>query len=130
MISNIIVAFSNIIPFLFLKINTKLVYLPLVASFSYHLSETHHTLNGIYPLSSISDLLLTIDRVFAIISVLYILITIQKQNKVFLTIGTIGVIFLLYGEKDYFSGEINNIEYVISHCIWHFAAFYCLLSVK
>lgn len=128
--TNIIVAYSNFIALLAFKKVNNYVFIPMMASFIYHLSETKHNLPGISILNNYSEFLLEIDRFFAVISGLYVLTKLinHKQKCSFYIIGIIGFISLLYSEKDYFYPTINEIEYLITHCIWHFAAFYCLLE--
>ena len=135
MFSNIIVALSNFIVFFFInnKKRNNFFLFPMMASFVYHLAETKHNLPGIIYLNKYSLLLLNIDRFFAILSGLYVLSNILKTPKQtinFYFIGIIGVICLLYSEKDYFFPNINEIEYIITHSIWHFSAFYCLYNIK
>lgn len=133
MFTNIIVALSNFTALFFINRNkfNNYVLFPMIASFIYHLSETKHNLPGIIYLNQYSFFLLNIDRFFAILSGLYVLsklIKNPKQSINFYMIGIIGVISLLYSEKDYFFPIINETEYIITHCIWHFSAFYCLCS--
>lgn len=132
MILNIIVGYSNFVALLFArKINTWVLF-SMFASFIYHLSETKHGLPGLSELNKYSSELLNIDRFFAVTSVIHVfskLVRNPKRKNTFYFIGIIGVICLLYSEKDYFFAEISKIEYLITHCVWHFCAFYCLLEI-
>lgn len=105
----------------------------MFASFIYHLAETKYGLDGLSYLNQYANILLNIDRFFAVLSAIYILkklINNYEQSLKFYFIGIIGIIVLLYSEKDYFFSKIDETEYLITHCIWHFAAFYSFLAIN
>lgn len=139
--TNIIVASSNLIAVYFVLIsetsgttNNSFIYVPMIASFIYHLAETKHNLPGIYPLNLYAYKLLWVDRICAVLSAAYVTISIYSYPKImtakFLLIGIFGLGSLLYSERDFLKGfVVNKTEFVISHTIWHFAAFFCLSCV-
>src|SRR5258708_22801849 len=135
MLVNILVAYSSLLPILYIKDMNPIILVPMTASFVYHLSETKHNLPGIEFLRDYSSILLNIDRIFAVISFLYGLVNLFKDPKrqyIFYIIGFIGIFSLLYSEKDYILGSsvqigpITHTEFLISHSILHLCAFWCL----
>lgn len=131
---NIIIAVSNLVLLLLIGNNhSKYKYLsllPMMASFIYHLAETKHNLPGIYPLNQYHNLLLNIDRFFAVGSGLLIINIIYSKpnilNTKILSIGILGFLSLINSERDNIGIPISKLEFTITHCIWHFAAFYGL----
>lgn len=147
MFANVIVSLSNIIGFyciIIYKLNglkKLLVVMPVFASIIYHLSETKHNLPGIYPLNKYSNILLNIDRFFAVISFIVTLYNIiklplYKQIK-YLTIGIMALLCLIISERDviyknlniYSDFTINQYEFILFHSIWHFMAFTLLAKI-
>ena len=133
-LANYIVACSNLIAIPlaeYLKPGQRIIiYLPMFASYIYHLSETKHGLPGISPLNQYTNVLLNIDRFFAIKSVLYVMRTIYYKpriiDKAFVLAGLLGTISLMYSERDvYTTMEVGN-EFIVYHCIWHVCAYYIL----
>lgn len=144
---NIIVALSNIVGFYYI-INYDLnnfkkiaIIMPLCASIIYHLSETKHNLPGIFPLNKHSNILLNIDRFFAIISFIIALCNIIKlsplNKKKYLIFGIIGLLCLSISERDiiyknlniYSNFTVNIYEFLFFHSIWHFIAFTLLAKI-
>ena len=143
---NILVAASNLVVLpLIYNHGSNLSYLmlfPMMASFFYHLGETKHSLPGIYPFNQYTEFLLEIDRLFAMISVWFVIGIMNYHPTIittnFLLIGFIGICSLLYSERDYLQPilirnqlpyrwtTINRWEFTISHIIWHIIAFSCL----
>lgn len=140
---NIFVAFTNFIGLLF--INNKLSYVqliillcPIIASCLYHLSETKHNLYGIYPLNKYTNELLIIDRFFAIVSFIIIIIKLFTCRvfkfinlKKLIKLIIIGTISLIISERDiiyqklniYNDFVVNKFVFLFFHSIWHIVAF-------
>jgi hypothetical protein len=139
-IVNYIVAASNLlaIPFANRISNSSkyLLYAAASASTIYHLAETKHSLVGVYPFNKYSNVLLNVDRIFAILSFLYVLQRIYKKPKLLtrnmLIIGSIGVMCMWFSERDQIQHLFNEpkwylyvskMDFMISHIIWHVSAF-------
>jgi hypothetical protein len=140
-LANCLVALSNFIaiPLIYYNQTTYPILFPAMASFFYHLAEVKHNLPGINPFNKYANKLLWIDRFFAVLSFIYILIKIINNplliTSSLLMIGLIAISSLLYSEHDIAVKLINpeytikTINFVIAHSIWHFTAFYCLATI-
>lgn len=148
---NLIVALSNLIAIPYsmnITTNAKYcVYLPMFASFLYHLGETKHNLTGIYPFNKYATALLNIDRFFAILSGAYCchaFITNYHQLNSIIGLIVFAFIMLMISERDLLLKFVNKkhlgnnmvklltvgyINYTISHCLWHFAAYNILVKI-
>jgi uncharacterized membrane protein len=144
---NSIVAISNLSYLYFTKDNNNKYcyygYLPMIVSIIYHLAETKHKLIGLYPINLYANYLLNIDRIFAILSLLwclyfYYLYRQIIKNKVII-IAIVGIISLVYSERDIIYENIihqvpnnksyffvNYYDFLVFHTCWHIIAFYCL----
>jgi hypothetical protein len=108
----------------------------MIVSILYHLFETKHHLSGLPFLNQYSYQLLWIDRIGAMYASLYMMKKVYDFpswfTKELLLIGVIGFISLAYSEKDTIwmnlFGEtlkLSNVEFVLSHSLWHFCAMKC-----
>lgn len=141
---NVIVACSNLVAIpLNYGITTEYIYLPMLASFFYHLAETKHGLPGIYPLNIYAHQLLQVDRLFAVLSFLFVAYSmyVTTMSYSFLIHGIIGLLALVYSERDVIYENIfgkqkpvpsyltlSHVEFMVSHVVWHYCAFYCLAN--
>lgn len=144
-IPNILVSLSNFSFIYFISIMNKenfsyFLYLPMIASFIYHLAETKNNLPGIPYINKYSNFLLNIDRICAVFAGTFILNQIYYNQKL-LTLNIIiniiiGFLGLAYSEKDTIAKkllnnnkvDISHFEFTISHIIWHVCAFKILAS--
>ena len=143
---NYIVASTNLIALyyvLYYKMNMYQIIqiiLPVCASFIYHLSETKRGLVGLYPINKYSELLLYIDRFFAILSFITCLYKVRNNNidkQLYLTYGIIGLSALIISERDiiydninlYHNFIVNKYEFLCFHSLWHIIAFNMLCSL-
>jgi hypothetical protein len=132
---NIIVAFSNFIaiPF-FIFSNQNILYLiPCLASFFYHLGSRKNGFPGIKPFRRYEQELLWIDRIIAVLSIIYVLSQIHRFTIAIYILGVIAVICCLISDGNVLYKLITGIQldmsrnpYIIFHCIWHISAFIIL----
>lgn len=129
---NIVVAFSNLIFLAFARNKTNIhwiAFFPMVFSFVYHLAEVKHHLVGFPILNQYADTLLFIDRLGAIGASLFMIIQVYNNHHLFIKLipfGIIGFMALAYSEMDIITNRtLSNIEYIISHSIWHYCAMKC-----
>lgn len=135
MLINLFVAASNFSLFLFTNKPKWFMYVPMVASTLYHLSERKHGLPGIYPLNNYHIQFIWLDRIAAFASVGYVLYKCWNQPKllnILLPIGLFGLANLAISEHDIISAKfgvethVNQYLFALTHSIWHCCAFYCL----
>lgn len=144
MIANLIVAFSNFVFISFAQYKNGVhptLYLPMLASFIYHLAETKHGLPGFPILRDHAYTLLNVDRFFAAYAGIYMLCQVYNQPSLLtgrmITIGLLGFVALACSEYDTIVKKLFDIDtrvahptFVVSHCIWHWCAFrslsYCI----
>ena len=144
MLCNLIVAFSNLIGLYYVydvppgENNKYFILFPMLASFFYHLAETKHQLPGIYPFNLYTKELLWCDRFFAVVSavIVFYKMSYQTMSYTFWIVGIVGLFCLLFSEIDVVRAKVKSrepivskINFVISHCIWHFSAFRSLAIV-
>ena len=142
---NYIVASTNLVPLYYIyhyKMNIHqilLMTLPMCASFIYHLSETKRGLIGLYPINQYSELLLYIDRFFALIAIITCLYKSINNNidKHLIVYMIIGLFALVISERDviyenidiYPNFSVNKYEFLCFHSLWHILAFKILCSL-
>ena len=142
---NYIVASTNLVPLYYIyhyKMNIHqilLMILPMCASFIYHLSETKRGLIGLYPINQYSELLLYIDRFFAIIAIITCLYklknnNVDKQLFVYMIIGLFALVIserdVIYENIDFYPNfSVNKYEFLCFHSLWHILAFKILCSL-
>lgn len=142
---NYIVSTSNFIalPMMYLSDSPYRYFmlLPLLGSFLYHMAEKRHHLPGIYPFNNYQDELLFFDRLCAFLSGL-IIVRFMIFNPItpeFIVVNIITWLSGIMSEKDMIHDYLlkqehhmaryfatSHLEFTISHCIWHFGAFYLL----
>jgi len=147
MIINLIVGSTNLVGLYYiLCYKTNLhqslqIIFPMCASILYHLADTNHGLDGLYPLNIYSNQLLFVDRFFAIISgitCLYKLAYIKNptQTNVFTygLVGLVGLVCLIISERDMVSQgfTVGKYEFLFFHSLWHIIAFniLCLITIN
>jgi len=132
---NIIISITNIVAIIPIiksislkKYNLAIfIFFTMMASFIYHMSEHIHGLPGCF-LMEYSEVLLFIDRIFALFTILYGInqvINIYKNKlldyKIFVMAG-IAITFItlseLFGNNPYY--------WTFFHSIWHISAFLTL----
>jgi hypothetical protein len=143
--ANVIVGFSNLIGIYLSKdvkeLRSKLIiYLAVFASLFYHMSETTYGEKGFNMTTMNTAQLLLFDRIFAILGVftmgLKIYANPKRLTENFIKTLFFGAIFLVLSEYDIIYemftkvklGNVNKVQYVICHCLWHHCAFYCLAT--
>lgn len=145
MFINIFVALTNLIGYTYIKKHTPIsktifILFPMIASVVYHLAETKHGLEGIYPLNHYADQLLVVDRIGAFFAGLIVFTVLKNKGyhseffKRTLTLGFIALICLGMSEIDvgfkilriYDGFVINKWQFLIFHSLWHLLAFMIL----
>ena len=112
------------------------VALPVLASVLYHLAEVKHGLPGVSPLNKHARALLWLDRLFAVASAAVVLLSCVSRpaqtlgDAWFLAAGSVGPACLLWSERDvaFTKWKLAPLEYLLTHAVWHAAAFYCLAA--
>jgi hypothetical protein len=116
------------------------LYVPMLASLLYHLSEVSHELEGVYPLKLYCAELLVLDRLCAVASALSVLkeggqlwsSALRGNSSLIVAVMVAAVISVLTSEMDMILkpfGIIVHIGYhqfVAFHVVWHACAFYLL----
>jgi len=135
-ITNILNATSNLFGIIPLSISlyhksyyeALLIFGAMFASILYHISETHHNLTGLI-FTKYTNYLLFIDRIFAIIALVYGVYLIYINNYIYYSIISINIIIGIFALL--FSELFGNypIIYTLFHCIWHCIAFIILALI-
>jgi hypothetical protein len=148
MFINIFVALTNLVGCTYIKKHTPMsktifILFPMIASVVYHLAETKHGLEGIYPLNQYADQLLIVDRIGAFFAGLFVLVvlvvlTVLKKKRHYqfffesiLMLGFIAIVCLGMSEIDvgfkilgiYDGFVINKWQFLFFHSLWHLLAF-------
>jgi hypothetical protein len=109
-------------------IGALITFCAMFASILYHISETHHNLTGLI-FTKYTNYLLFIDRIFAIIALVYGIYLIYINNYIYYSIISINIIIGIFALL--LSELFGNypIIYTLFHCIWHCVAFIILALI-
>lgn len=130
---NIVVALSNVYGLQIFETNIsfyhKLIYLlTIIFSSLMHLSERKHKLNGVKYFNKYSNLFLWLDRIFAYIATILVLIELYYNiNKLYniLNYAIIGLVSLFISENI----AKSKLIFMIFHIIWHIMAYHIIYLV-
>lgn len=129
-IINLLVTFSNVyglLPIYYSEgILQILVTITVLCSFLMHISETKHSLPGIYPFNKFSNLFLWLDRIFANTLIIYLLSLLYLNNFL---ISIKIIIYLICGFTFLFISERitdNIIIFSVTHSLWHILAYHSI----
>ena len=128
---NIIVALTNIaaIPAIIYSkdaLTQAILIGAMIASFLMHISETKHTLPGIYPFNVYANTFLWCDRIMAVITVSYLLIVLYSSAPIdeiyeIVSLAIEAHVWLVLSES--FVARNNVTVFAITHSLWHIEAF-------
>jgi hypothetical protein len=131
--SNILVSATNlfgIIPICIALENENYIcaviaFCAMFASIIYHMSETRHGLPGIF-LKKHSEKLLLIDRIFAVIAMIYGLYLLYMNKNIYLPVIILKIIIAISaGCLSEIFGK-DPVLYTMFHSIWHCIVFLIL----
>lgn len=136
MLPALILSFSNLLGYPCLIKTTSpferiLILSIMLSSFLMHLTESKHTYHPII-LSKYSNFFLWIDRIVAVISILYFLpILFKKEEKIeqVLLLAAVGLIASFLGEQKSNNWYYNHLAYPFLHLIWHACVYQSLYNL-
>lgn len=108
-LSNVMVIFTLLRTTFTIHFNISLC--TALASFLMHLSERKHDLPGIYPLNQYANVFLNLDRIMAMIGIVYMLSFFWYRMDVII-LGVIGLLFMTIS-KNYRMQQYYNLSCVI-----------------
>lgn len=111
--------------------NYKIILTAMVGiSILMHLSEKKHGLPGIYPFNKFSSFFLNVDRMFAVLcSIIVLFKAIPNFEKISGMTKFFSFFGLFCGGISELYDEYQEFEYLLTHSIWHWSAYYVFRTI-